>query len=117
MLINQVINHEGKFYFIYLFYFQVQASHFEGLITTIVGYILLAITLIICHVSFNDSAWRYKTIHTKEFSLITFINSESVWMCKAINTRVLTSNRAAFPYASIKVSVCEGTSIGRIWNK
>uniref|UniRef100_A0A8C5L8J2 RING-type E3 ubiquitin transferase n=1 Tax=Jaculus jaculus TaxID=51337 RepID=A0A8C5L8J2_JACJA len=29
--------------------FQVQASHFEGLITTIVGYILLAITLIICH--------------------------------------------------------------------
>ncbi|XP_062067666.1 E3 ubiquitin-protein ligase MARCHF6 [Lepus europaeus] len=27
----------------------VQASHFEGLITTIVGYILLAITLIICH--------------------------------------------------------------------
>uniref|UniRef100_A0A452VBH1 RING-type E3 ubiquitin transferase n=2 Tax=Ursus TaxID=9639 RepID=A0A452VBH1_URSMA len=31
------------------FYFQVQASHFEGLITTIVGYILLAITLIICH--------------------------------------------------------------------
>ncbi|ERE82360.1 E3 ubiquitin-protein ligase [Cricetulus griseus] len=81
----------------------VQASHFEGLITTIVGYILLAITLIICHVSFNDSAWRYKTIHTKEFSLITFINSESVWMCKAINTRVLTSNRAAFPYASIKM--------------
>ncbi|XP_023074054.1 E3 ubiquitin-protein ligase MARCH6 isoform X2 [Piliocolobus tephrosceles] len=29
--------------------FLVQASHFEGLITTIVGYILLAITLIICH--------------------------------------------------------------------
>uniref|UniRef100_A0A2K6F1G9 RING-type E3 ubiquitin transferase n=1 Tax=Propithecus coquereli TaxID=379532 RepID=A0A2K6F1G9_PROCO len=27
----------------------VQASHFEGLITTIVGYILLAITLIVCH--------------------------------------------------------------------
>uniref|UniRef100_A0A3P9MGW0 E3 ubiquitin-protein ligase MARCHF6 n=1 Tax=Oryzias latipes TaxID=8090 RepID=A0A3P9MGW0_ORYLA len=27
----------------------VQASHFEGLITTIVGYILLAITLILCH--------------------------------------------------------------------
>ncbi|XP_028909534.1 E3 ubiquitin-protein ligase MARCHF6 isoform X2 [Ornithorhynchus anatinus] len=27
----------------------VQASHFEGLITTIVGYVLLAITLIICH--------------------------------------------------------------------
>lgn len=32
--------------------FQVQASHFEGLITTIVGYILLAMTLILCHVSF-----------------------------------------------------------------
>lgn len=30
---------------------QVQASHFEGLITTIVGYILLAMTLILCHVS------------------------------------------------------------------
>ncbi|KAJ0022979.1 hypothetical protein NQD34_015113 [Periophthalmus magnuspinnatus] len=30
----------------------VQASHFEGLITTIVGYILLAMTLILCHVSF-----------------------------------------------------------------
>uniref|UniRef100_A0A672TPV4 RING-type E3 ubiquitin transferase n=1 Tax=Strigops habroptila TaxID=2489341 RepID=A0A672TPV4_STRHB len=27
----------------------VQASHFEGLITTIVGYVLLAVTLIICH--------------------------------------------------------------------
>uniref|UniRef100_A0A667WWL7 RING-type E3 ubiquitin transferase n=1 Tax=Myripristis murdjan TaxID=586833 RepID=A0A667WWL7_9TELE len=27
----------------------VQASHFEGLITTIVGYILLAMTLILCH--------------------------------------------------------------------
>ncbi|NXW38147.1 MARH6 ligase, partial [Phaetusa simplex] len=27
----------------------VQASHFEGLITTIVGYILLAVTLIVCH--------------------------------------------------------------------
>lgn len=32
---------------------QVQASHFEGLITTIVGYILLAMTLILCHVSWN----------------------------------------------------------------
>uniref|UniRef100_A0A8C9WTI4 E3 ubiquitin-protein ligase MARCHF6 n=1 Tax=Scleropages formosus TaxID=113540 RepID=A0A8C9WTI4_SCLFO len=30
---------------------QVQASHFEGLITTIVGYVLLAVTLIMCHVS------------------------------------------------------------------
>uniref|UniRef100_A0A3Q1IJ82 E3 ubiquitin-protein ligase MARCHF6 n=1 Tax=Anabas testudineus TaxID=64144 RepID=A0A3Q1IJ82_ANATE len=30
----------------------VQASHFEGLVTTIVGYILLAMTLILCHVSF-----------------------------------------------------------------
>ncbi|CAB1317472.1 unnamed protein product [Coregonus sp. 'balchen'] len=29
----------------------VQASHFEGLITTIVGYIFLAMTLILCHVS------------------------------------------------------------------
>lgn len=27
----------------------VQASHFEGLITTIVGYVLLAMTLILCH--------------------------------------------------------------------
>ncbi|XP_060730086.1 E3 ubiquitin-protein ligase MARCH6 isoform X2 [Tachysurus vachellii] len=27
----------------------VRASHFEGLITTIVGYILLAVTLIVCH--------------------------------------------------------------------
>ncbi|NXD70827.1 MARH6 ligase, partial [Eolophus roseicapillus] len=27
----------------------VQASHFEGLITTIVGYVLLAVTLIVCH--------------------------------------------------------------------
>ncbi|XP_056680282.1 E3 ubiquitin-protein ligase MARCHF6 isoform X1 [Monodelphis domestica] len=27
----------------------VQASHFEGLITTIVGYVLLAVSLIICH--------------------------------------------------------------------
>uniref|UniRef100_A0A8C8J6Q2 E3 ubiquitin-protein ligase MARCHF6 n=1 Tax=Oncorhynchus tshawytscha TaxID=74940 RepID=A0A8C8J6Q2_ONCTS len=31
----------------------VQASQFEGLITTIVGYILLAMTLILCHVSFR----------------------------------------------------------------
>uniref|UniRef100_A0A8C7EH15 RING-type E3 ubiquitin transferase n=1 Tax=Nothoprocta perdicaria TaxID=30464 RepID=A0A8C7EH15_NOTPE len=31
------------------FFFQVQASHFEGLITTIVGYVLLAVTLIVCH--------------------------------------------------------------------
>ncbi|XP_042320326.1 E3 ubiquitin-protein ligase MARCHF6 [Sceloporus undulatus] len=29
--------------------FQVQASHFEGLITTIVGYVLLAVSLIVCH--------------------------------------------------------------------
>uniref|UniRef100_A0A8K9V4J4 RING-type E3 ubiquitin transferase n=1 Tax=Oncorhynchus mykiss TaxID=8022 RepID=A0A8K9V4J4_ONCMY len=29
--------------------YRVQASHFEGLITTIVGYILLAMTLILCH--------------------------------------------------------------------
>ncbi|XP_007954002.1 E3 ubiquitin-protein ligase MARCHF6 [Orycteropus afer afer] len=29
----------------------VQASHFEGLITTIVGYILLAVTLIVCHLT------------------------------------------------------------------
>ncbi|KAK1172793.1 E3 ubiquitin-protein ligase MARCHF6 isoform X4 [Acipenser oxyrinchus oxyrinchus] len=27
----------------------VQASHFDGLITTIVGYVLLAVTLIVCH--------------------------------------------------------------------
>ncbi|KAG5286205.1 hypothetical protein AALO_G00012190 [Alosa alosa] len=27
----------------------VKASHFEGLITTIVGYVLLAVTLIVCH--------------------------------------------------------------------
>uniref|UniRef100_A0A8C5R3N6 E3 ubiquitin-protein ligase MARCHF6 n=1 Tax=Leptobrachium leishanense TaxID=445787 RepID=A0A8C5R3N6_9ANUR len=27
----------------------VRASHFEGLITTIVGYVLLAVTLIVCH--------------------------------------------------------------------
>uniref|UniRef100_A0A8C5VCB1 RING-type E3 ubiquitin transferase n=1 Tax=Microcebus murinus TaxID=30608 RepID=A0A8C5VCB1_MICMU len=40
--------HVVKLNFIFS-YFQVQASHFEGLITTIVGYILLAITLIICH--------------------------------------------------------------------
>uniref|UniRef100_A0A8C1R6T1 RING-type E3 ubiquitin transferase n=1 Tax=Cyprinus carpio TaxID=7962 RepID=A0A8C1R6T1_CYPCA len=30
-------------------YVTVRASHFEGLITTIVGYVLLAITLIVCH--------------------------------------------------------------------
>uniref|UniRef100_A0A8C9WMR6 RING-type E3 ubiquitin transferase n=1 Tax=Scleropages formosus TaxID=113540 RepID=A0A8C9WMR6_SCLFO len=30
----------------------VKASHFDGLITTIVGYVLLAVTLIVCHVSF-----------------------------------------------------------------
>uniref|UniRef100_A0A8B9NY62 RING-type E3 ubiquitin transferase n=1 Tax=Apteryx owenii TaxID=8824 RepID=A0A8B9NY62_APTOW len=30
-------------------FLQVQASHFEGLITTIVGYVLLAVTLIVCH--------------------------------------------------------------------
>uniref|UniRef100_A0A673AYF5 E3 ubiquitin-protein ligase MARCHF6 n=1 Tax=Sphaeramia orbicularis TaxID=375764 RepID=A0A673AYF5_9TELE len=34
----------------------VQASHFEGLITTIVGYILLAMTLILCHVCKNVCA-------------------------------------------------------------
>uniref|UniRef100_A0A803T055 E3 ubiquitin-protein ligase MARCHF6 n=1 Tax=Anolis carolinensis TaxID=28377 RepID=A0A803T055_ANOCA len=28
---------------------RVQASHFEGLITTIVGYVLLAVSLIVCH--------------------------------------------------------------------
>lgn len=36
-----------------LIFLQVRASHFEGLITTIVGYVLLAITLIVCHVSFH----------------------------------------------------------------
>lgn len=36
-------------------FLQVQASHFEGLITTIVGYVLLAMTLILCHVSFHQS--------------------------------------------------------------
>ncbi|KAF4117317.1 E3 ubiquitin-protein ligase MARCH6 isoform X1 [Onychostoma macrolepis] len=34
----------------------VRASHFEGLITTIVGYVLLAITLIVCHVSLNTQS-------------------------------------------------------------
>ncbi|TSK82184.1 E3 ubiquitin-protein ligase MARCH6 [Bagarius yarrelli] len=34
---------------------RVRASHFEGLITTIVGYILLAVTLIVCHVSFEPA--------------------------------------------------------------
>lgn len=33
------------------FYLQVKASHFDGLITTILGYILLAGALIVCHVS------------------------------------------------------------------
>lgn len=32
---------------------QVKASHFEGLITTILGYILLAGALIACHVSIH----------------------------------------------------------------
>lgn len=32
---------------------QMKASHFEGLITTILGYVLLAGALIFCHVSFN----------------------------------------------------------------
>lgn len=31
----------------------MKASHFDGLITTILGYILLAGALIICHVSLN----------------------------------------------------------------
>uniref|UniRef100_A0AAR2M3I8 E3 ubiquitin-protein ligase MARCHF6 n=1 Tax=Pygocentrus nattereri TaxID=42514 RepID=A0AAR2M3I8_PYGNA len=34
----------------------VRASHFEGLITTIVGYVLLAVTLIVCHVSLKAKA-------------------------------------------------------------
>uniref|UniRef100_A0A8B9LPN8 E3 ubiquitin-protein ligase MARCHF6 n=1 Tax=Astyanax mexicanus TaxID=7994 RepID=A0A8B9LPN8_ASTMX len=33
----------------------VRASHFEGLITTIVGYVLLAIALIVCHVSLSTA--------------------------------------------------------------
>ncbi|CAB1326270.1 unnamed protein product, partial [Coregonus sp. 'balchen'] len=36
----------------------VRASHFEGLITTIVGYILLAMILILCHVSSGVSYRR-----------------------------------------------------------
>lgn len=38
---------------------QVRASHFEGLITTIVGYVLLAVTLIVCHVSFQTTSTFY----------------------------------------------------------
>lgn len=38
-----------------LLWSQVRASHFEGLITTIVGYVLLAVTLIVCHVSFHTA--------------------------------------------------------------
>lgn len=86
MLKNWVNNHDGKLYFIFLFYFQVQASHFEGLITTIVGYILLAITLIICHVSFN----------------------EPVWIHCCLYQGVLISNKAVFHYVFIKVSVMKG---------
>uniref|UniRef100_A0A8C5BM97 RING-type E3 ubiquitin transferase n=1 Tax=Gadus morhua TaxID=8049 RepID=A0A8C5BM97_GADMO len=41
----------------------VQASHFEGLITTIVGYILLAMSLILCHVSFHHH-WSTPTAVT-----------------------------------------------------
>ena len=51
------IGHVVKLIFNLFSFVQVQASHFEGLITTIVGYILLAITLIICHVSFNEPGW------------------------------------------------------------
>ena len=51
------IGHVVKLIFYVFSFVQVQASHFEGLITTIVGYILLAITLIICHVSFNEPGW------------------------------------------------------------
>lgn len=40
---------------------QMKASHFEGLITTILGYVLLAGALILCHVSFNLcwAQWRW----------------------------------------------------------
>ena len=63
--------HMVQLKFIYFSYFQVQASHFEGLITTIVGYILLAITLIICHVSFNEPTWVFSDIiRTKELFLL-----------------------------------------------
>ncbi|XP_063778823.1 E3 ubiquitin-protein ligase MARCHF6 isoform X1 [Pseudophryne corroboree] len=42
--------HIGHFSVIGLgFAHYVKASHFEGLITTIVGYVLLAVTLILCH--------------------------------------------------------------------
>ena len=43
-------DHTGHFSLVHLgFEEHLQASHFEGLITTIVGYVLLAITLIIYH--------------------------------------------------------------------
>lgn len=78
----------GESYYISLFYFQVQASHFEGLITTIVGYILLAITLIICHVSFNEPAMSFLSKSTH-------------------------NNKVVFPCVFIKVGVGEGISVGR----
>ena len=35
----------------YHIWFQIKASHFDGLVTTILGYILLAGALMVCHVS------------------------------------------------------------------
>lgn len=42
--------------------FQIEASHFDGLVTTILGYILLAGALIVFHVSIYENVHVVRVI-------------------------------------------------------
>lgn len=57
---------------------QVKASHFDGLITTILGYILLAGALIVCHVSFIYMKLLY--VYEITYSM-PHISSCLLWLC------------------------------------
>ena len=60
---------------------QVKASHFDGLITTILGYILLAGALIVCHVSFICMKLLY--VYEITYSM-SHISSYLLWLCVTV---------------------------------
>lgn len=78
----------------YFFYLQVKASHFDGLITTVVGYILLAAALVVCHVSSSCCTFSFffgNDCH-KILKSLTFIqknSSLSQCSCRTVSFKYL----------------------------
>uniref|UniRef100_A0A9J7XFZ8 RING-type E3 ubiquitin transferase n=1 Tax=Cyprinus carpio carpio TaxID=630221 RepID=A0A9J7XFZ8_CYPCA len=86
----------------------VRASHFEGLITTIVGYVLLAITLIVCHglaalVRFQRSRRLLGVCYI--VVKVSYISSLYALFCKAIIGHVLLLLRLILCFFQVSLLV------------